>query len=209
MKYEILQVTSFQQNCSIVWCERTQQGAIIDPGGDVHKIIDRVQALGIHITQVLLTHGHLDHVGGAKAVADHFGVEIIGPQDEDAFWLDNLPAQCQSFGFPFTPVFHPNQWLSDGDTVCFGEVTFQVIHCPGHTPGHIVFYHQESKTAFVGDVIFKRSVGRSDFPKGDGAALIRSIKLKLFPLGDDVTFIPGHGACSTFGYERMNNPFLV
>ncbi len=209
MRYQIIPVTPFQQNCSLVWDEQSMQGALIDPGGDEEKLLAAVQQAGVTLTRLLLTHGHLDHVGAARTLADRLGIPVEGPQEEDAFWLAKLPEQAMMFGFPDTPAFLPERWLSDGDTVQIGSLTLDVIHCPGHTPGHVVFHHAPSQTAFVGDVLFKGSIGRTDFPRGDHDALIRSIRERLFPLGDAVTFVPGHGPISTFGRERISNPFVT
>ncbi|RKS86825.1 glyoxylase-like metal-dependent hydrolase (beta-lactamase superfamily II) [Orbus hercynius] len=208
MQYQIIPVTPFQQNCSIVWCELTKEAAIIDPGGEAALLQKAVEKLGIKVTKVLLTHGHLDHVGAAKEVANIYQVPIYGPQQEDRFLLDNLPHQCVQFGFPFHEAFEPDVWLNEGDVIKIGDMRFGVLHCPGHTPGHIVFINQEAKLAFVGDVLFKKSIGRTDFPKGNYQDLISSIKHKLLPLGDDIAFVPGHGEMSTFGEERQHNPFL-
>jgi glyoxylase-like metal-dependent hydrolase (beta-lactamase superfamily II) len=190
MKVILVPVTPFQQNCSIVICEATQRAAIVDPGGDIERIIAEVERQGVVVDKILLTHGHLDHCGGAKALADHYAVQIEGPHREDAFWIDQLPAQTQRFGFSDAEAFTPERWLADGDTVQFGNESMEVYFCPGHTPGHVVFF------------------GRTDFPRGNHAELIRSIREKLWPLGDDVTFVPGHGPTSTFGEERRSNPFV-
>ena len=201
MNYRIIPVTAFSQNCSLIWCEQTRLAALVDPGGDAEKIKQEVDASGLTLMQILLTHGHLDHVGAAAELAQHYGVPVFGPEKEDEFWLQGLPAQeCQ----PLTP----DRWLNEGDTISIGNVTLQVLHCPGHTPGHVVFFDDRAKLLISGDVIFKGGVGRSDFPRGDHNQLISSIKDKLLPLGDDVTFIPGHGPLSTLGYERLHNPFL-
>lgn len=208
MKYRILPVTSYQQNCSLVWCEKTNQAALIDPGGDVDRLLAMVKQQGVVVKQLLLTHGHLDHVGGAKQLAERLKLPIIGPHKADQFWLDGLPQQSERFGFPNTPAFQPDQWLEEGDQINIGEQTLQVIHCPGHTPGHVVFHQPESQLTFVGDVLFQGSIGRTDFPQGDYDTLISSIREKLLPLGDEVTFIPGHGPISTLGHERRFNPFL-
>lgn len=209
LKYEIVPVTAFQQNCSIVWCNKTNQAALIDPGGDMDKLIKRVESHQLTICKILLTHGHLDHVGATSALAAHYDVPVIGPEKQDIFWLDSLAKQSEMFGFPHTEPFSPTQWLEDGDQIELGESVLEVIHTPGHTPGHVVFFNAEIKTAWVGDVLFNGSIGRTDFPKGDHATLISSIRNKLFVLGDDVTFIPGHGPNSTFGYERSNNPYVA
>ncbi|HIF9528590.1 TPA: MBL fold metallo-hydrolase [Photobacterium damselae] len=209
LQYRIVPVTPFQQNCSIVWCDKTNQAAIIDPGGDINVIKQTVQELGLTATKLLLTHGHLDHVGGTEPLAQELNVPVIGPQKEDIFWLQGLPRQSEMFGFPMTEAFDPTQWLEDGDTVTVGEEVLSVLHTPGHTPGHVVFFSDSAKVAFVGDVLFNGGIGRTDFPRGDYQTLINSIKGKLWPLGNDVTFIPGHGPSSTFGRERASNPFVA
>jgi glyoxylase-like metal-dependent hydrolase (beta-lactamase superfamily II) len=207
MEFTILPVTPYQQNCSLVW-DTDNRAALIDPGGEAGRLLAEVAARGLTLEKILLTHGHLDHVGAAAELRDALGIPIIGPQREDRFWLDALPQQAEMFGFPPLAAFTPDQWLEDGDAVEVGSIRFDVLHCPGHTPGHVVFYQPEARLAFVGDVLFKGSIGRSDFPRGDHAALIRAIREKLFPLGDDVRFVPGHGAMSTFGHERRDNPFV-
>ena len=207
MKCLIIPVTPFEQNCSLIWCEQTLEAALVDPGGDAGVLLAGVQENGLRLTKLLLTHGHLDHVGAAAELAARLAIPIEGPQREDAFWLESLPQQCEMFGFPHTPAFTPDRWLEQGDTVSVGNLVLEVLHCPGHTPGHVAFFHRPSQTAFVGDVLFKGSIGRTDFPRGDYPALIRSIRERLFPLGDEVTFIPGHGPASTFGYERLTNPY--
>lgn len=208
MRYAIVPVTPFEQNCTIFWCENTRQAAVIDPGGDVERILGALDGEGLTLAKILVTHGHIDHAGGVAALAERTGVPIEGPHRDDAFWIDGMAQQSKMFGFPNVKGFVPTRWLQEGDKVCFGEVELDVLHCPGHTPGHIVFYHQPSHLAQVGDVLFQGSIGRTDFPKGDHEALLRSIKGKLFPLGDEVDFIPGHGPMSTFGEERKYNPFL-
>ena len=207
MEFTILPVTPYQQNCSLVW-DTDNRAALIDPGGEAGRLLAEVAARGLRLEKILLTHGHLDHVGAAAELRDALGIPIIGPQREDRFWLDALPQQAEMFGFAPLRVFSPDQWLEDGDAVEVGSIRLDVLHCPGHTPGHVVFYQSAARLAFVGDVLFKGSIGRSDFPRGDHAALIRSIREKLFPLGDDVRFVPGHGAMSTFGHERRDNPFV-
>lgn len=208
MRYQIIPVTAYQQNCSLLWCEGTGRAAIVDPGGDEARIHAAVEARGVDPEKVFLTHGHLDHVGAAVAVAEHYGIPIEGPQQEDAMWLGVLSAQAQMFGFPDPGPFVPQRWLSDGDEVTFGDQRLAVLHCPGHTPGHVVFFHRETRLALVGDVLFRGSIGRTDFPRGDHATLIGCVREKLFPLGDDVSFVPGHGPMSTFGEERRTNPFV-
>ena len=208
MNYHIIPVTAFAQNCSLIWCEETLQAAVVDPGGEAQKIIREAAEKGVTVSQILLTHGHLDHVGAATELAAHYGVPIVGPEKADDFWLQGLPAQSRMFGLDECLPLTPDRWLEEGETVSVGNVTLRVLHCPGHTPGHIVFFDDKAKLLVSGDVVFKGGVGRSDFPQGDHAALIDSIKRKLLPLGDDVTFIPGHGPLSTLGYERLHNPFL-
>ncbi|NTV95444.1 MAG: MBL fold metallo-hydrolase [Thiobacillus sp.] len=208
MKFAVIPVTPFQQNCSLVWCEATGKAALIDPGGEPARLLDAIDQHGLTLDKILLTHGHIDHVGAANILAERLDIAIEGPQAEDAFLLDALPVQCSMFGFPHTAPFRPRRWLHEGDLVEVGEIAFDVLHCPGHTPGHVVFYQPEARQAFVGDVLFKGSIGRTDFERGDYNALIRSIREKLFPLGDDVKFVSGHGASSTFGWERRHNPFV-
>lgn len=207
MEFTILPVTPYRQNCSLVW-DAAGRAALIDPGGEADHLLAEVQARGLTLEKLLLTHGHLDHVGAAAKLRDALGIPIVGPQREEQFWLDALPQQAALFGFPPIEAFVPDQWLEDGDTVEVGALRFNVLHCPGHTPGHVVFHQPEAKLAFVGDVLFKGSIGRTDFPRGDHAALLAAIRQKLFPLGDDVRFVPGHGAMSTFGHERIENPFV-
>lgn len=208
MNYQIIPVTAFSQNCSLIWCEETRLAALVDPGGDAERIRQAVSAQGVTIHSILLTHGHLDHVGAVAELAAHYGVPVIGPEKEDEFWLQGLSAQSQMFGLKACQPLTPDRWLSEGDSVTVGNVTLQVLHCPGHTPGHIVFFDDNARLLISGDVLFKGGVGRSDFPHGDHATLIDAIKRKLLPLGDDITFIPGHGPLSTLGYERLHNPFL-
>lgn len=208
MKFRIIPVTPFQQNCTLMWCEETGKGAIVDPGGDLERLQAVIAEEGVTVEKILLTHAHIDHAGGVAALARALDLTIEGPHQDDLFWIEGLPMQSQRFGFAQAEAFTPDRWLQDGDTVSFGKVELQVIHCPGHTPGHVVFYHPESQLAQVGDVLFAGSIGRTDFPKGDYNSLIQSIRGKLFPLGDDIRFIPGHGPMSTFGQERATNPFV-
>ncbi|BAW80730.1 beta-lactamase hydrolase-like protein [Candidatus Nitrosoglobus terrae] len=208
MKFEILPVTKFMQNCTLLICEETGRAAVVDPGGDVGKILSKVESNGIQIEKVLLTHGHIDHAGGAYKLARQLGVPIEGPQIEDKFWLDLLPFQSEMFSFPPAESFTPDRWLEQGSTVSFGHVILDVYHCPGHTPGHVVFFHPDSSLALVGDVLFKGAIGRTDFPRGDYDTLVQSIRERLFPLGDEVQFIPGHGSMSTFEEEQRSNPFV-
>ncbi len=209
MNYAIVPVTPFQQNCSVIWCPETRKAAVVDPGGDLDLILTVVEEKGVAVEKILVTHGHIDHAAGVAHLAQRLGAPVEGPQREDAFWIEGMPMQSQMFGFPAAPSFTPDRWLEEGDTVTVGEQTLEVLHCPGHTPGHVVFFHRAARLAIVGDVLFQGSVGRSDFPKGNHGALIRSITEKLLPLGDDVAFIPGHGPMSTFGRERLYNPFLT
>ncbi|MDD5034366.1 MAG: MBL fold metallo-hydrolase [Methylococcaceae bacterium] len=208
MQATIIPVTAFQQNCTLLWCEQTLEAAVVDPGGDVERILRAVEKAGVKLVEILLTHGHLDHVGGAQALASLLGIPIEGPQQEDRFWIDRLPEQSKTFGFPITAPFTPNRWLVQGDTIRFGNQELEVLHCPGHTPGHVVFFHRRERLALVGDVLFRGSIGRTDFPLGNHSELLSSIRGRLWPLGDDVTFIPGHGPCSTFGAERRSNPYV-
>ncbi len=208
LQYKIIPVTPFEQNCTLFWCDETMKAAVIDPGGDVERIIQAITDNKLILEKVLITHAHIDHAGATQAIVNHYSVPIEGPQQEDQFWIDQIPEQVQRFGFTEAEIFTPDRWLNQGDTVQFGNIELDVYFCPGHTPGHIVFFHRESKLAQVGDVLFCGSVGRTDFPRGDQATLFKSIKENLFPLGDDVRFIPGHGPMGTFGEERRNNPYV-
>jgi hydroxyacylglutathione hydrolase len=212
LKTTIVPVTPFQQNCAIVWDEATRRGVVVDPGGDVEQIRDAIGKQGVRVERILLTHGHIDHAGGAAALRealakDGAAVPIEGPDERDRFLLDGLERQGQAYGIAGVRNVLPDRWLVEGDTVEIGGHPFQVLHCPGHTPGHVVFFNAADRFALVGDVLFQGSVGRSDFPYGDGQALIRSIRDKLFPLGDDVAFLCGHGPGSTIGSERRTNPY--
>ncbi|SON48329.1 MBL fold metallo-hydrolase [Vibrio tapetis] len=209
LKYQVVPVTSFSQNCSIVWCDETMEAVVVDPGGDVKHLVTIIQELGVKVVKILLTHGHLDHVGGTEDLAREMVTPIIGPHKDDNFWLQGLEGQSQMFGFPLTEAFEPDQWLNEGDIVTFGKESMDVLHTPGHTPGHVVFYSASAKLAFVGDVLFNGSIGRTDFPKGDLNTLMESIKGKLWPLGNETTFVPGHGPESTFGKERVSNPYVA
>lgn len=208
MDYQIIPVTAFAQNCSLIWCPETSQAAIVDPGGDAEKIKAQVTEKAVTITQILLTHGHLDHVGAAAELAAFYAVPVIGPHKADAFWLDGLPEQSRMFGLAECAPLTPDRWLEEGETVQLGNITFEILLCPGHTPGHIVFFNRADRLLISGDVIFNGGVGRTDFPMGSHSDLIHAIKHKLLPLGDDVTFLPGHGPGSTLGRERISNPFL-
>ncbi|WOT03976.1 MBL fold metallo-hydrolase [Shewanella youngdeokensis] len=209
MKYQLIPVTPFQQNCSLIWCEQTLKAAVVDPGGDVERILAEAASNNVQIEQILLTHGHIDHVGGAAALAKQLNIEIVGPHIADSFWLESLPKQSQHFGFAHSDPLSPTRYLQDGDEVKVGNQSLSVLHCPGHTPGHVVFYSKNDAIAWVGDVLFKGSVGRTDFPQSNHQDLIDSITTKLWPLGKQVQFVPGHGPLSTFGEERVHNPFVA
>lgn len=208
MRYQIIPVTPFEQNCSMIWCPETMQGAFVDPGGDIDRLLAAAKTAGVQIEKLLLTHGHIDHAGGTGQLAAQLNVPIEGPHIEERFWLDQLAMQSKMFGLPAVTDFTPDRWLNDGDTVTVGNQTLQVLYTPGHTPGHVVFFHAPSKLAIVGDVLFAGSIGRTDFPRGNHQHLIQSIRNKLWPLGNDVAFIPGHGPMSTFGQERLSNHFV-
>ncbi len=207
MRAAIIPVTPLQQNCSLIWCTRTMRGALVDPGGDLDRLKAAVAKAGVTLEKLLVTHGHLDHCGQAGMLAKELGLEIEGPHEADRFWISRLDEDGSKYGMQ-AEVFEPNRWLHDGDTVTVGELTLEVIHCPGHTPGHVVFFHRPSNFAIVGDVLFQGSIGRTDFPMGNHQDLIDAITQKLWPLGNDVTFIPGHGPTSTFGRERQTNAFV-
>lgn len=207
LNYSIVPVTPFEQNCTLLWCDETLRGAVVDPGGDLPRILAAIDETGIEIERILITHGHIDHAGGVADLAERLSVPVEGPQIEDRFWLDGMPRQAQLYGFPDVRSFTPDRWLEDGQSVLFGNIEMQVLHCPGHTPGHVVFACIAARLAMVGDVLFRGSVGRTDFPRGDFDTLLASIRGKLWPLGDDMCFIPGHGPMSTFGEERQHNPF--
>ena len=208
LRYQIVPVTPFEQNCSILWCDQSRKAAVVDPGGNSERILKAAETLGVSIELILLTHGHIDHAGGTAGLARQLDVPIEGPEKEDAFWINDLPKQSKMFGFPHVEAFTPGRWLVDGDTVRVGEETLSVIHCPGHIPGHVVFFSEAARLAVVGDVLFAGSIGRTDFPRGNHKDLINSIWQKLWPLGKDVSFIPGHGPMSTFGDERESNPYV-
>ncbi len=208
LQYQIIPVTAFSQNCSLVWCDETKDAVLIDAGGDVELLKSTVAAMGVKLKAIWLTHGHLDHAGGAQDLREQLGLPVIGPDKADDFWLAGIEQQARTYGLIGLRNVEPDEWLTESREMTLGNETFQVLHTPGHTPGHIIFYHAKQKLAWVGDVIFAGSIGRTDFPKGDHGTLIRSITEKLWPLGDDVCFIPGHGPESTFGAERKSNPFV-
>jgi hydroxyacylglutathione hydrolase len=208
LRYTTLPVTAFQQNCSLVWCDETNEAALIDPGGEVERLKAEVAKRGLKLTALWLTHAHIDHAGGTGTLARELGLPIIGPHPGDQFWIDGLPQQSRMFGFPPAEPFTPTRWLDDGDSVTLGHSTVRVRHCPGHTPGHVVFHSAEAKRCFVGDVLFAGSMGRTDFPGGDHATLVASITQRLWPMGDETLFIPGHGPESSFGHERRTNPYV-
>ncbi|SFC60870.1 Glyoxylase, beta-lactamase superfamily II [Pseudoalteromonas denitrificans DSM 6059] len=208
MQYKIIPVTAFQQNCTLFWCDETREAVVVDPGGDIDLILAQVNDLGITLTKILLTHAHLDHAGASAELVEKLSITIEGPHKEDQFWIDLFPEQIAQFGFKPVNRFEPDRWLDQGDKVTFGNITLDVYFCPGHTPGHVIFYHKDSQLAQVGDVLFDGSIGRTDFPKGCQTTLINSIKENLWPLGNDVQFIPGHGPMSTFGDQRRSNPYV-
>lgn len=208
LKYRIIPVTPFDQNCSLIWCDETMKGAVVDPGGDLDRVYAVIKQEGVTLDKILLTHAHIDHAGATADLSEEQSLPILGPHKGDDYWIKGLPEQGKMFGFKEARVFEPTQWLQDGESVQVGNVTLSVLHCPGHTPGHVVFFDPVTKLAIVGDVLFNGSIGRTDFPGGDHGTLIRSIKEKLFTLGGDVEFIPGHGPMSTFGYEMKTNPFV-
>lgn len=204
----VIPVTPLQQNCSLVWCTATRRGAVVDPGGDLDIVRGAIRQHGVTVERILVTHGHVDHAAGVADLKAILDVPVEGPHIADRFLIDAMPTQGAHYGILHAKAFTPDRWLDEGDTVTVGDLTFAVLHCPGHAPGHVVFHQAESRFALVGDVIFKGSVGRTDLPGGDTDTLIRSIREKLFPLGDDVTFLPGHGEPSTLGHERMTNPYV-
>ena len=207
LRAAIIPVTPLQQNCTLLWCTKTMRGAFTDPGGDLPRLKAAAQQAGVTIEKILLTHGHIDHCGSAGIFAEELGVEIEGPHEADMFWISKLEEDGGKYGIPGKP-FVPARWLKDGDTVTVGELTFNVRHCPGHTPGHVVFHHPESNLAIVGDVLFKGSIGRWDFPMGNHQQLIESITQRLWPMGGETAFVPGHGPMSTFAHERATNPLV-
>lgn len=208
LRVALVPVTPLQQNCSLVWCTATMRGAFVDAGGDLDRLKAAAAKFGVTIEKLLVTHGHIDHCGETGALAAELGVPVEGPHEADRFWISRLDEDGRTYGIRGA-VFEPDRWLVNGDTVTVGDLTFDVYHCPGHTPGHVVFHHAPSKLAIVGDVLFKGSIGRTDFPMGNHADLIGAITTRLWPLGDDTSFVPGHGDPSSFGYERATNPFVA
>jgi glyoxylase-like metal-dependent hydrolase (beta-lactamase superfamily II) len=207
LRAAIIPVTPLQQNCTLLWCTATMRGAFVDPGGDLPRLKAAAAQSQVTIEKILLTHGHIDHCGSAALLAQELGVPIEGPHEADLYWIARLAEDGAKYGIPGQP-FEPSRWLADGDEVNVGDLTLGVRHCPGHTPGHVVFHHAQSKLALVGDVLFKGSIGRWDFPHGDQQALLHSITARLWPMGDETAFVPGHGPMSTFGHERATNPFV-
>ena len=207
LRVAIIPVTPLQQNCTLVWCTATMKAAVVDPGGDLPRIHDAIAKAGVTVEKILLTHGHIDHAGMAKPLAEALGVPIEGPAEADRFWLARLEDDGRQWGLPGTP-FEPDRWLVERDTVTIGDLSLDVYETPGHTVGHVIFHHPASRFALVGDTLFQGSIGRSDLPGGDHEQLVRSIVTKLWPLGSDTAFVPGHGAPSTFAHERASNPFV-
>jgi glyoxylase-like metal-dependent hydrolase (beta-lactamase superfamily II) len=208
LKASIIPVTPFQQNCVLIWDDQTMQGTVIDPGGDVARIEAEIAARGVTLTQILLTHGHIDHAGGADELREKTGIPVTGPHRADAILLDHLEQQGRAYDIAGARNLVPDRWLDEGESVTLGGEVFDVLHCPGHSPGSLVYVSKELRVAFVGDVLFQGSIGRTDFPYGDHDALITAIRTKLLPLGDDIAFVCGHGPGSDFGTERRSNPFL-
>ncbi|MCP4270440.1 MAG: MBL fold metallo-hydrolase [Gammaproteobacteria bacterium] len=208
LKVEVVIVTAFQQNCSIIWCTETNIAAVVDPGGDVESILGIIKKNNLKAKKILLTHGHLDHAGGAARLAREINAPIVGPHQDDEFWLQGIEKQASTYGLSGVENCSSDQWLDEGDEIIVGNEKLAVFHCPGHTPGHVIFYHKDAELAFVGDVLFKGSIGRTDFPRGDHPTLINSITSKLWPLGNKTRFISGHGEISDFGSERSSNPFV-
>ena len=207
LRAAIIPVTPLQQNCSLIWCTATMKAAFVDPGGDLPKLRAAAQQAGVTVEKILLTHGHIDHCGQAGMLAKELGVPIEGPHEEDRFWIARLEDDGRTYGIE-ARSFEPNRWLTEGERVTVGDLTLDVFHTPGHTPGHVIFHHAPSNLALVGDVLFAGSIGRTDFPVSDHQALLDAIRTKLWPLGSDTMFIPGHGPMSTFGRERQSNPFV-
>jgi hydroxyacylglutathione hydrolase len=205
----IAPVTPLEQNCTIVWCAKTKKAALIDPGGEAPRLLAAIQELGLTLDRIWVTHGHTDHAGAVQAIREQTGVPVEGPHRDDQFWIDRIEETGRRYGIEGAQAFVPDRWLENGDTVTLGETTWEVFHCPGHTPGHVIFFHRGAGFAQVGDVLFQGSIGRTDFPRGNHQDLIDAITGKLWPLGDHVQFVPGHGPMSTFGQERKTNPFVA
>lgn len=208
LSVQIIPVTPFQQNCSLVIDTTNNIAAVVDPGGDVPRILEAIKSTGVKVEKILITHGHIDHAGGAAELAEILGVKVEGPHERDKPWLDNLPKRGVDFGMMDARVLSPDRWLNEGDTVTVGELSFSVIEAPGHSPGSVVLFNAENKFALMGDVLFQNSVGRTDMPGGNHETLIKSIKEKILPLGDDIVFLPGHGSASRIGEERLTNPYI-
>ncbi len=208
LKAAIIPVTPLQQNCTLLWCTGTMRGAFVDPGGDLDRLKAAAKSQNVTVEKILLTHGHIDHCGGAGILAEELGIPIEGPEEADRFWIARLEDDGRSYGIP-ARTFEPDRWLVEGNQVTVGELTLDVYHCPGHTPGHVIFHHPPSKLALVGDVLFQGSIGRTDFPMSNHQDLIDAVVTKLWPLGDETAFIPGHGPMSSFGHERRSNPFVA
>jgi len=209
MKYQIIPVTDFAQNCSIIWCESTHKAAIIDPGGDIDLLIDFINQNQLSLEKILLTHGHLDHVGATAELKKRYQIPIIGPHKDVEFLINALDLQSQMFNFPTVEHFSPDQWLKQDDQITVGNIQLDVLHCPGHTPGHVVLIEQTQQLAFVGDVLFKGAIGRTDFPRGNHQQILQSIKHQLWTKNPDTAFVPGHGSMSTFAEERKSNPYVA
>ena len=205
----IAPVTPLRQNCTIVWCVKTNKAAVIDPGGEIPRLLKGIADQGLTVEKIWITHGHMDHAGGTAELQAATGAPIEGPHPDDQFWIERIPEAGQQYGMPGAKTFTPTRWLHDDDIVTLGETEFEVRHCPGHTPGHVIFFNRAARFAQVGDVLFKGSIGRTDFPRGNHQDLLDSITGRLWPLGDDVAFVPGHGPMSTFGAERQSNPFVA
>lgn len=205
----VIPVTPLQQNCSLFWCTKTMKGAFVDPGGEMDKLLAAAKDENVTIERILVTHGHSDHAGNVAAIARDLGIPVEGPHEDDLFWIERIPESGKRYGIDRAEAFIPDRWLKNGDTVTVGELTLGVHHCPGHTPGHVVFVNRPAKVAFVGDVLFRGSIGRTDFPRGNHDQLLDSIRRRLWPFGDDITFVPGHGQTSTFGWERKTNPYVA
>ncbi|TEW53870.1 MBL fold metallo-hydrolase [Psychromonas sp. RZ22] len=208
MKIVVIPVTPYQQNCSLIICEETKQAAIVDPGGEADRILSAVNNHKVNVDKIILTHGHLDHVGGTEVLAERLNIPIVGPEKEDAFWLNQLEAQSTMFNFPNTRSFLPTQWLQEGDVVEVGNIKLNILHIPGHTPGHVALFDAVSKQIIVGDILFNGAIGRSDFPRGNHSQLISGIKQKLLTLPQDTVVFPGHGPTTTIAHEKATNPYL-